>query len=67
MVDYVLSRDVVRIQAHTDVKNTGSQKVLEKTGFQKEGIVRKCLFNRGEWTNYISTASSEKNGKNQKY
>ncbi len=24
-------------------------KVLEKTGFKKEGIVRKSLFARGEW------------------
>lgn len=50
MVDYLfLSRDIVRIQAHTDVKNVGSQKVLEKAGFRKEGILRKSLFNRGEW------------------
>jgi RimJ/RimL family protein N-acetyltransferase len=48
-VDYLfLSKNVVRIQAHTDVRNLGSQKVLEKAGFQREGIVRKCLFTRGE-------------------
>ena len=30
MVDYLfLSRDVVRIQAHSDIRNTPSQKVLE--------------------------------------
>ncbi len=29
MVDYLfLSKDIVRVQAHTDVRNDGSQKVL---------------------------------------
>ena len=50
MVDYLfLSRNIVRIQAHTDVKNIGSQRVLEKAGFTKEGVLRKSLFTRGEW------------------
>ena len=50
MVDYLfLSKNIVRIQAHTDCRNAASQKVLEKAGFRKEGIVRKLLFNRGEW------------------
>jgi RimJ/RimL family protein N-acetyltransferase len=53
MVDYLfLSQNIVRIQAHTDVRNRGSQKVLEKTGFKKEGIVRKSLFTRGEWRDF---------------
>jgi ribosomal-protein-alanine N-acetyltransferase len=51
MVDYLfLSKDIVRIQAHTNVRNVGSQKILEKTGFKKEGVVRKSNFVRGEWT-----------------
>jgi RimJ/RimL family protein N-acetyltransferase len=50
MVDYLfLSRNIVRIQALTDVKNVGSQRVLEKAGFSKEGILRKLSFTRGEW------------------
>ena len=50
MVDYLfLSKDIARIQAHTDVKNEGSQKVLGKAGFKKEGIVRKTAFFWGEW------------------
>jgi ribosomal-protein-alanine N-acetyltransferase len=49
MVDYLfLSREVMRIQACTDTRNLGSQKVLEKAGFRKEGIMRKYLFLRGE-------------------
>jgi RimJ/RimL family protein N-acetyltransferase len=50
MVDYLfLSRDVTRIQAHTDVRNVNSQKILEKAGFVKEGTLRKSTFVRGEW------------------
>jgi RimJ/RimL family protein N-acetyltransferase len=50
MVDYLfLSKDTVRIQAHANVRNVASQRVLEKVGFKKEGIVRKSVFVRGEW------------------
>ena len=50
MVDYLfLSKDIVRIQAHADTENVASQKVLEKIGFRKEGVVRKNSFVRGEW------------------
>jgi RimJ/RimL family protein N-acetyltransferase len=49
MVDYLfLSKDIVRIQAHADVRNEVSQKVLEKAGFKKEGVVRKDAFFYGE-------------------
>jgi RimJ/RimL family protein N-acetyltransferase len=50
MVDYLfLSKDIVRVQAYTNVRNVGSQKILEKVGFKKEGIVRKNSFVRGKW------------------
>jgi len=50
MVDYLfLSKEIARVQAHTDVRNAGSQKVLEKAGFSKEGALRKSSFIRGEW------------------
>jgi len=50
MVDYLfLSRDILRIQAVTNVKNKASQRVLEKAGFKKEGTIRKSGFVRGEW------------------
>ncbi len=50
MVDYLfLSRDIVRVQAHTNIGNRASQKVLEKSGFKKEGTFRKEYFVRGEW------------------
>jgi RimJ/RimL family protein N-acetyltransferase len=50
IVDYLfLSKEIVRIQARTDVRNVASQKVLEKSGFTKEGIIRKSEFIRGQW------------------
>ncbi len=49
MVDYLfLSKNIARIQAHTDVRNEVSQKVLGKAGFKKEGVVRKNAFYYGE-------------------
>jgi RimJ/RimL family protein N-acetyltransferase len=51
LVDYLfLTKKIMRIQATTDVRNKPSQRVLEKTGFQKEGIIRKSGFTRGEWS-----------------
>jgi ribosomal-protein-alanine N-acetyltransferase len=53
LVDYLfLSKDIVRIQAGTHIENKASQKVLEKAGFTKEGIVRKEMFVRGKWTDF---------------
>lgn len=50
IVDYLfLSRDIVRIQAGTNPRNVASQRVLEKAGFRKEGLVRKSVFVRGKW------------------
>jgi RimJ/RimL family protein N-acetyltransferase len=49
IVDYLfLSQNIVRVQAHTDVRNTASQRVLEKTGFTKEALVRSHIFMRGQ-------------------
>lgn len=52
IVDYLfLTKDVHRIQAITDTRNKPSQKVLEKTGFKKEGTIRKSGYVKGTWTN----------------
>ncbi|WVZ11116.1 hypothetical protein V8G54_015646 [Vigna mungo] len=37
-----------RIEALVDVLNVGSQRVLEKAGFQREGILRKYVFLKGK-------------------
>jgi aminoglycoside 6'-N-acetyltransferase len=50
IVDYLfLSKNIVRIQAGTQVENIPAQKALEKSGFTREGIHRKEMFNRGKW------------------
>ena len=50
MVDYLfLSKDMTRIQAHTELRNIASQKVLQEAGFKKEETIRRLFFNRGEW------------------
>ena len=50
MVDYLfLSKDIVRIQAVTNVDNIPSQRVLEKAGFMREGTLRKVSHVRQEW------------------
>lgn len=50
LIDYLfLSANVVRVQAETNPANRASQRVLEKTGFKKEGVIRKSVFIRGEW------------------
>ena len=53
IVDYLfLSKNLVRIQAITNVRNEPSQRVLEKAGFRKEGTIRKSYFIRGEWRDH---------------
>ena len=50
IVDYLfLNREISCIQATTYVKNIASQRVLEKVGFKKEGIMRKRFYIRGIW------------------
>ena len=50
IVDYLfLSKTLVRIQAETNPRNIASQRVLEKAGFTREGLVRKSIFIRGQW------------------
>ena len=53
MVDYLfLSKEIARIQAIVDVRHIASQKVLEKSGFQREGTMRDESFDRGEWRDF---------------
>ncbi len=54
MVDFLfLSRNSARIQAATHIGNVASQNVLERSGFKREGILRKAVQHRGEWVDYI--------------
>jgi RimJ/RimL family protein N-acetyltransferase len=51
LTDYLfLSRDQNRIQAVADRDNDASIRAFEKSGFVKEGVLRKALWNRdGRW------------------
>jgi RimJ/RimL family protein N-acetyltransferase len=45
--------DLVRLQAFVGVEHKASQRVLEKTGFQKEGLLRKYCYIKGKITDLI--------------
>jgi ribosomal-protein-alanine N-acetyltransferase len=50
IVDYLfLAKNIIRIQAETNPRNIASQRVLEKAGFKREGLVRRSIFIRGKW------------------
>lgn len=50
IVDYLfLTNNIVRVQADTSTENKASQRVLEKVGFKKEGIIRRHFFSTGKW------------------
>lgn len=54
MVDYLfLKMDIPCIQATTHIKNVASQRVLEKVGFRKEGVMRKRFFIQGSWQDQV--------------
>ena len=40
--------DLERLEALVDVDNLGSQRVLEKAGFHREGVLRKFSFVKGK-------------------
>ncbi|MEI6310513.1 MAG: GNAT family protein, partial [bacterium] len=48
MVDYLfLRKDIVWIQAETHPDDLAAQRVLQKAGFTKEGLIRRSFFSRG--------------------
>ena len=54
IVNYIFSNyDIARIQADTDINNVAAQKVLEKAGFIKEGIMSKYRFHHGKYNDSV--------------
>ncbi len=43
----------VRIESDTDIDNIPAQKVLKKSGFEKEGVLRKYRFHHGKWRDSV--------------
>lgn len=44
---------VARIQAGTELDNLAEQRVLEKIGFSREGVMRSYAFRGGEWRDVV--------------
>lgn len=54
IVNYLFSNyNLCRIQANTDINNISAQKVLEKSGFLKEGILKKYRYHHGKYNDSI--------------
>lgn len=47
MVDHAFGNGIVRVEAHVRLENTASERVLERLGFEREGIKRKLLRHDG--------------------
>ncbi|MEM3403047.1 MAG: GNAT family protein [Nitrososphaeria archaeon] len=50
LVDFLFkTRNVQRVQATTSTENVAAQRVLERNGFIREGLMRKSLFGDGRY------------------
>jgi RimJ/RimL family protein N-acetyltransferase len=47
MVDHALANGIVRVEAHVRVGNVASERVLERVGFEREGVKRRLLRHGG--------------------
>lgn len=45
--------ETIRLQAFVDAENNASQRVLEKVGFQKEGLLRKYFILKGVLRDFV--------------
>ena len=51
LVDWLFyEKDIHRIQAYLDTRNTSSAKLCERIGMRKEGHYLQDFWNKGEWT-----------------
>jgi aminoglycoside 6'-N-acetyltransferase len=42
-----------RIQAFTDIENVAEQRILEKVGFTREGVIRSAQWREGRWHDQV--------------
>jgi len=47
MVDYAFSTGICRVEAHVRPENRPSERVLERLGFEREGVKRRYLHHEG--------------------
>jgi RimJ/RimL family protein N-acetyltransferase len=48
LVDHAQAGGIVRVEAHVRIGNTASERVLERVGFQREGVKRRLLRHSGK-------------------
>jgi len=48
-----------RVEAYVSTENSASIRVLEKSGFQQEGLLRKLLYINGQWVDHYMYARLE--------
>ncbi len=54
LADYLLATfPVGRVEASTDIENTGEQRALERAGFQREGVARSASWRGGRWHDMV--------------
>jgi RimJ/RimL family protein N-acetyltransferase len=50
LTDYLFTtRPIVRVEAWTWAENAASARALEKCGFRREGVSRRCVFFNGAY------------------
>jgi RimJ/RimL family protein N-acetyltransferase len=47
MVEHAFANGIVRVEAHVRIGNVASERVLERVGFQREGVKRRLLRHGG--------------------
>jgi RimJ/RimL family protein N-acetyltransferase len=54
LVDYLFRyTQAYRVEAGTETENIAEQRSLEKSGFQREGVVRGAAFRDGRWRDMV--------------
>jgi [ribosomal protein S5]-alanine N-acetyltransferase len=54
LVDYLFETTPVhRLEALTETENLAEQRVLEKLGFRREGVLREAFFRGGRWRDSV--------------
>ena len=54
LVQYLFDTTPVhRLEAYTEVDNIAEQRALEKSGFEREGVLRELFFRAGAWRSSV--------------
>jgi RimJ/RimL family protein N-acetyltransferase len=54
LINYLFAHTTVeRLEALTDTENLAEQRVLDRLGFQREGVLRHAVWQRGGWRDLV--------------